>query len=171
MKLTQQKLQDVLDYDPATGIFRWKVTTGRAVAGAPAGCVDDGYLRIKIHRVRYRAHRLAWLYMTGAWPDPEVDHRDGDGLNNKFANLRESNATQNNANKNLQRNNTSGFRGVTFFKPRNRWKMQISFNGKSTTKYFDTIEEAAASYATHAVEYFGVFAHPKHCATTLSALG
>jgi hypothetical protein len=90
--LTPERLREVLDYDQETGQFTWRIQMGRHVK---AGKVvrnrpnSNGYIRIKIDRVLYAAHRLAWLHVTGEWPTHEVDHKNGTRSDNKFKNLRD----------------------------------------------------------------------------------
>lgn len=94
------RLRALLSYDPETGIFRWLVNRPpNKTAGKEAGSPDDdGYLRIGIDRRRYRAHRLAWFYVHGVWPQMELDHKDTDRTNNRIANLREATRTVNQQN-------------------------------------------------------------------------
>lgn len=90
-----------------------------------------------------------------------VDHRDSDGLNNRRSNLRPATASQNLANSRLRRDNTSGFKGVTFFRRTGRWAAQITVAGKARgLGYFATAEEAAACYDAAAIEAWGEFARP-----------
>jgi hypothetical protein len=90
--LTAEKLRELLDYDPVSGVFRWRVKPNKSIAaGAEAGSVSgDGYLRIVIGRVTYYCNRLAVLYMTGEWPAGVVDHRDGNTLSNAWLNHRDT---------------------------------------------------------------------------------
>jgi hypothetical protein len=85
-EITAERLREVLLYDPETGVFRWWVPTSRKSpfrVGKIAGSYHrDGYREIRIDKRLYRAHRLAWLYMTDKWPDLEIDHIDQDGTNN-----------------------------------------------------------------------------------------
>jgi citrate synthase len=92
MDLTAEELRRVLHYDPDTGIFTWKVTlSNRNPAGKKAGCIDHyGYIMMSIHGKRYKAHRLAWLYMTGAWPTNQIDHKFNNRSDNRFSELREA---------------------------------------------------------------------------------
>lgn len=155
MGLTQERLKELLSYDPLTGVFLWKVNRrGRfAKAGAIAGYPDqkDGYLCICVDQRQYRLHRLAWFYMTGEWPSEQIDHIDLDKTNNRFANLREATHRQN------QHNRPK--RGYTFDKRRNAFVAQIRIDGKH--KYlgqFNTAAEATAAYNEAAQIYHGEFA-------------
>ena len=90
--LSADDLRAELNYDPETGIFTWKSGRGRGgtwTAGGIAGGPDGhGYWRISVKRVRRLAHRLAWLYAFGVWPNKQVDHINGDRTDNRIANLR-----------------------------------------------------------------------------------
>jgi hypothetical protein len=100
--LTAERLRELLHYDPDTGDFTWRTARKRIPAGAIAGTVERGFRRITIgggrHGPRYSAHRLAWLYMTGAWPNGYLDHINRDPDDNRFANLRLATNSQNQAN-------------------------------------------------------------------------
>src|SRR5262249_32141337 len=110
--ITQERLKEVLFYSPKTGTFIWRVTLNpRGKAGSVAGCKDGAYWAIRIDRTLYDAHRLAWLYMTGEWPEG-IDHRDKDGINNRWKNLREADQSQNGANSRLRVNSATGYKGV-----------------------------------------------------------
>lgn len=117
--LTQARLHEVLHYDPRTGQFTWIANIYRKkLAGTIAGSiVTDGYWRIGLDKKAHKAHRLAWLYMYGEWPDV-IDHIDGNRLNNRISNLR--NASRSINCQNLKRANTnnksSGLLGVTRYK-------------------------------------------------------
>lgn len=159
--LTQARLHEVLDYDPKTGVFRWKVSlSNRAQAGSVAGgSMSHGYLRIAVDGVRYTAHRLAWFYVYGVWPSARLDHRDTNPAHNWINNLREATMSQNLANQKQRRTNTSGHKGVTFWARDGNWKAQIGVRGKNINLgYFPTREAAAAAYAEAAREAFGEFA-------------
>ena len=140
-ELTQAELKEKLEYNPETGIFTWLINK-------KIGYLDkDGYLIITIKCKHYRAHRLAWLYMTGSWPVNQIDHIDRNRINNIFENLRDVTNTQNHWNEGYSKNNTSGYKGVYWYKPYKKWKAQISVNGKHIhLGYFDIPEEAAKAY-------------------------
>jgi hypothetical protein len=113
-QLTADRLRELLEYDPETGVFRWKEARApNAKAGDEAGFIHrDGYRYIRIGQRQYAAHRLAWLYVTGEWPASHLDHRDMERTNNSLGNLRPASHSQNQANRPKQANNTSGFKGV-----------------------------------------------------------
>ena len=143
--LTAQRLRNALSYDRTTGIFRWKISRGGAVAGAVAGTPTyRGYLHIRIDRRVYSAGRLAWLYVTGKWPVSAINYINGDRSDIRCANLREATRSQWRAS--VRSKNKLGARGVWVSKS-DRYVAQIRFMGK--LKYlgsFDTVDEAKAAY-------------------------
>lgn len=140
-ELTQETLHEALDYDKQTGIFIWKVDRplshfkslharntylGRfagKTAGYPSKYNNKGlhYLQIRIKGELYLGHRLAWLYVNGVWPDNILDHEDGNGLNNKWNNLREATRVSNGRNCSLSVNNKSGVNGVYWNEINRKW--------------------------------------------------
>lgn len=98
--LTQERLKELLEYFPDTGNFVWKVSKGDREPGDIAGCVTFyGYIQIGIDGTKYFAHRLAWLYMTGAFPKQDTDHINRCKADNRWSNLRDVSRTVNNYNK------------------------------------------------------------------------
>lgn len=158
--LTLERLVEVLKYDPATGTF---VRISGPCAGKVAGTVQkNGYIRIRVDGKLYYGHRLAWLYMTGEWPNDEIDHVDMDRANNSFANLREASGSENKHNRRKYRNNTSGFKGVSWDKHNGRWLAYIGLNYKKRSiGLFKTPEEAAKAYHEAARKLHGDFARVK----------
>lgn len=158
--LDASTLRKVLDYDPRSGVFTRR-TGGRGVAaGDVAGCLDKrrGYLLIRVGGRLYKAHRLAWLYVHGEWPPNEIDHVNCEKNDNRIANLRLATGSQNQANKRLQANNTSGAKGVSWLANRNKWKARIRINGKlKHLGHFERIEDAADAYRLAASFHFGDF--------------
>ena len=157
--LTQSSLKQALSYDPETGIFRRKKTSGGWPAGKEVGSKEwYGHIRIKINRRKYYAHRLAWLYVYGEWPTKFLDHIDGNPSNNSIANLRLATNQQNQRNCRKYVSNTSGLKGVSEVKSEGRWKAQIRINGRRTyLGIFDTPEEAHEAYCAAGRKHFGEF--------------
>lgn len=163
MGLTQERLKELLSYDPLTGVFLWKVDRGGKKAGDIAGCKKRSYTMISIDDEIYRAHHLAWLYMKGNFPDLFIDHRDLNKHNNIWTNLREATKSQNMANVGLIKSNKSGFKGVSRYSAGERcgkpWQASIQKDGKSKSLgQFATKEEAHAAYVAAAEQIFGEFA-------------
>jgi hypothetical protein len=157
--LTQNRLKELLEYNPKTGIFIWRVNRGRtAKIGTQAGTpTEKGYLAIEIDGRTYRAHRLAWLYMTGRWPASEIDHKNGIRNANWFDNLREATHGNNCYNRGSNRNNTSGFKGVVLHGS-GKWQATIRVDRRRIhLGSFPTPEAASAVYEAKAAELFGEF--------------
>jgi hypothetical protein len=147
LALTPERLREVLDYDPETGVFRWKIVPrGKRKAGDVAGGYNQlGYLVIGIDREIYRAQRLVWLYVYGHWPTKPLDHINRDKTDNRLSNLREVTPSQNSWNSSLFRNNTSGVKGV--YKVGKKWRVLIQSNGRrKSLGTYDTVERACAIY-------------------------
>lgn len=147
-ELTQERLKELLHYDPATGVFTWRVSAGGVKAGSVAGSLySNGYRLIGVKGKYYLAHRLAWLYTTGAWPLSGIDHRNGVCDDNRFCNLREASKSENQHNRKTPVNNTSGFLGVTWHTRDRKWQAQIMVGGSTLfLGSFLTPEDAHAAY-------------------------
>lgn len=129
-ELTQERLKELLEYDPDTGIFTWRVSKGSSKKGSVAGAIGGGgYRNIMIDGKQNRAHRLAFLYMSGYIPEI-VDHIDGVKDNNSWINLREACLSTNQHNSKKAKNNTSGVKGVSKLKKTNKWESYCRVNGK-----------------------------------------
>ena len=132
-KLTQKRLKELLDYDPKTGDFIWKVRTTNSIEiGDIAGSFSHGYIQIGIYGVLYLAHRIAWLYEYGYFPENGLDHKDRIRHHNWIDNLREASQQCNLRNTGNRKNNTSGVKGVCWDKDRNKWVARIVVNGKQS---------------------------------------
>lgn len=129
--LTAERLREVLCYDPEVGVFTWIADHQRRRAGDVAGSrQSNGYRGIMVDGVRYGAHRLAWLYVTGRWPVVEIDHEDTNRGNNAWLNLREATHAQNHQNKRkAHAGSQSGLLGVGWRKDTNQWYAAIQING------------------------------------------
>jgi len=146
--ITQERLKEVLLFDESTGLFTWLPRKGFHMAGRAAGSVDNGYLRIKVDNVLYRAHRLAWLYVYGKFPSQDLDHINGIRSDNAIANLREASSSANGQNRIKSSKNTSGYIGVFFNKRQQCWTSVIINKRKHYyLGTYDTAEDAAESYA------------------------
>jgi HNH endonuclease len=159
-ELTHERLLELLSYDPETGLFRWLVARGgTAKAGSIAGSPTmNGYVNISIDGRLYRAHRLAFLYMLGRWPDPEADHRDLNRANNRWTNLREATSAQNQANVSAHRDNKLGIKGVVQ-QSSGKYRAQINVGGRQIyLGTWDRSEIASFFYEAAALAFFGEFA-------------
>jgi len=145
--ITLARLQELLDYNPETGEFLWRIRRGKKAEGSSAGCVAPiGYVMMRVDGHLHYAHRLAWLYATGEWPKHQIDHINGVRSDNRIANLREVSSSENARNKARSGKNTSGYVGVHWFKPTRKWRASLVVGGKTfICSYFDTIEEAASA--------------------------
>lgn len=88
--LTHQQVLDALEYNPATGFFRWKINPAKNVkAGTIAGgkSYSNGYRYIRLNGYEITEARLAWFYMTGNWPERRLRNKNGDISDNRFENL------------------------------------------------------------------------------------
>lgn len=158
--LTEDRLREVLRYDHESGVFTWLVRLADNVkAGTEAGCIaKTGYRLIAIDKRQHRAHRLAWLYVYGSFPAAQIDHINGDRGDNRIANLRPATNAENNRNVGARANNTSGFKGVSFFKKTGRWKAQATINGKNKhIGYYASPEEASAAYEAYVKPHHGEY--------------
>lgn len=161
--LTSERVRELLDYDPETGVFRWRNDMrGGKKAGSIAGCGHGaGYWHIVVDGHHVLAHRLVWLHVHGRLPVKGIDHINGDRRDNRLVNLRECDQRQNAGNYcRLRRDNTSGRRGVYLDNYTGRWKAQIMRMGRIThIGRYDTKEEAYAAYSAAARDHFGEFAN------------
>lgn len=184
--LTHEHLLACLHYDPETGVFTWRHRPASTFedgpkrsaewkancwnsrrAGHPAGsinCSGNGtyYIRIAFGPIAYYAQRLAWFYMKGEWPTGLIDHRNGDGLQNRWLNLRHSDPSGNAANRAEGANNKLGIKGVYRAKCGKRFCAAINKDGRQChLGTFDTAKEARAAYIGAAQVLFGVFARQR----------
>jgi len=158
--LTQQRLRELLHYDPETGVFTSRVFRSRCPVGKEVGSTRlDGYCELTIDRQRYLAHRLAWLYVYGYLPG-YIDHIDCNPSNNRISNLREVTRTQNQRNMSIGTSNTSGAKGVAWDKSRNKWIVNIRYDGRSKhIGRFDNFDDAVNAVRRARDELHGEFAN------------
>lgn len=147
--LTCTELKELLEYDPETGLFRWLYYVSPTCSLQWfKGNIKGGYCTIGIKGKGYKAHRLAWLYMTGEWPKKEIDHLDQDRQNNRYLNLRDTSRTNNQLNKNKNPTRyTSKYPGVSYFSITSSWRAIIGHKNKRYyLGYFETEELAFRAY-------------------------
>ena len=160
---TYERVRALLDYDPITGAFFWKEhRSSTAQCGAVAGKVrrtndNLSYLRIQIDGEWHFAHRLAFVWMGKECP-PVVDHIDGGGLNNSWANLRNGGFSGNTQNAKRRTDNTSGIKNVSWNKQANRWQVSIRAHGITSRKNFRSLEEATVAAEQMRFKLHGEFA-------------
>jgi hypothetical protein len=145
--LTQKRLKELLLYDPKIGIFTRRKPIRGMSAGSICGSPDkDGYIQVSVDKKRYKAHRLAWLYVYGNFPPNQIDHINRIKDDNRIDNLRLATNSQNSQNQSKRKDNKSGVVGVGWSKRERRWRARIVVDGREICLgYYRTIEEAALS--------------------------
>ena len=157
--IKQDELKELIYYNPETGIFTNKVTrNSRAIKGKELNPSNNGkYGIVTINKQKYYLHILAWFYSYGVWPSSKIDHKNRVTTDNRIDNLRKATNQQNQSNKGIQKNNKTGFKGVSI--EGTKYKAQIQKDGKGITiGRFNTAKEAAIAYDEKALEVFGTFA-------------
>jgi hypothetical protein len=149
--IDRETLREVLLYDPSTGIFKWKPESGNRKIGHIAGTINpkDGYRRIAFGTTPIMAHRLAWMYIYGKFPDKFIDHINGNRDDNRITNLRESSQRQNQQNLNVHR--AGKLVGACYYKATKKWVARIGVGYKENKKTiylgsYDTEKEAHKAY-------------------------
>lgn len=157
--LTIDRLMDVLNYDSESGLFTWKNPPSEhpRLRDYTAGGITTGYVMIKIDGQKYKAHRLAWLYVHGEWPSRDIDHINGCPLDNRIVNLRLASNPQNQANRKRDREKVTP-KGVKAL-PSGRFQSRITIDKRLITLgTFDTPEAAHSAYMDAATTHYGSFA-------------
>jgi hypothetical protein len=156
---TQARLKELFIYDPDSGVFTRRISTGRHdrhKAGKVAG-TKGIYWHMHVDGKRFVGHRLAWMYVYGEPPKEDLDHINQNKLDNRIENLREATRRQNMQNVTLHKHNSSGFKGVAWHSLRKKWRAYI-FNGYKQTHLglFETLDQAVqarkaaeSQYHTH----------------------
>ena len=161
-----QLAKALFNYDPESGELTWRVDTSATPKDKPVGTITrpkikgyTSYIRVNVLGQPYKAHRIAWLMQTGDWPKSYIDHIDGDGLNNRWENLREATASQNAYNQKVRSDNTSGVKGVSYDKKRDLWYVYIDVNKKRKhLGRYETKDEAVAARLVAEKAYHGEYA-------------
>lgn len=162
INLTQAELKSQLNYDPLTGIFTRLVSNHHRVKiGDIAGSLSkiNGYHAIRVFSQMYKAHRLAWLYVYGKFPENDIDHINRIRHDNRICNLREATRSQNCMNKCVRSDSSSGIKGVHFEKSSNKYKVSVTtINSKQKNiGRFLNLEDAKLAYNTYNKIHHGEF--------------
>jgi len=165
-KLTQERLRELVSYDPENGIFTWIKRRSGVSKGKVAGTAHSGgYLQIRIDKKKYFNHRLAFLYMEGYIPENQVDHINRIRNDNRWCNLREASHSCNMRNASIGKNNTSGVIGISWHKVLNKWHAQITISySQKNLGIFESFDDAVRARWNAEVEH----EYP-NCNTTSSA--
>lgn len=164
-----ERLQELLAYDKQSGVLIWKVKPVKSrsdvgfnnkVGGKTANTVGrSGYLVVGIEKKYYLSHRIIWKLMTGADPVDQVDHVDGNRLNNRWSNLRAAANGQNIQNSRIRKDNVSGVKGVHWDAHRKKWRAVITVNGyQRRVGRFSDLKEAEAAMTVARAKDHGEFA-------------
>lgn len=154
---------ELLTYEGETGEFRWNCQRGRARKGDVAGVVSrskkQARIIIGVDGSYYLAHRLAWLYSHGVWPSDQIDHANGNGLDNRLVNLRSASGEQNARNQRAKPSR-SGLKGAAWDESRQQYvaTIRIGNGARRTIGRFDTAEAAHQAYVAAAKEHHKEFA-------------
>lgn len=159
MTLTYQEARELLSYDPESGKLVWRVNrTGTAKAGDEVGgphlYKGKAYRTFKVKGQYHFAHRVAYLLVTGVFPEDEIDHENGNGMDNRWSNLRVVDRNTNMKNLRMYSTNTSGVQGVYWNKSLNRWHARIHHEGKRVhLGFYTNVEDAVAARTAAEVTY------------------
>ena len=156
--ITQELCNQLFNY--CDGELFWKINAANNVKiGYKAGFANTfNYRIVGINGKNYKIHRIVFLMHYGYLPRI-LDHIDGNRSNNKIENLREANFIQNAQNAKIQKNNKSGFKGVSWDKNNNKWRVCVSIDGKQKhIKFFDDLELADLVAQEARNKYHGNFA-------------
>jgi hypothetical protein len=154
--LTLELVNKYLTYDKETGNLYQSKKRPKIQVGSIAGGINGkGYRYIQLEGKKYPAHHIIWLIETGSLPKKILDHIDGNPLNNHFSNLREASVKQNNENRKAQRNNKTGYKGVSFNKRLQKYVAQIQHNYRAIyIGIYKTADDAHIAYEQKAKELF-----------------
>ena len=155
-KVNFEYVNEYLSYDKETGNLYQKKKRPKVKVGQLAGGITPyGYRFIQLNGRKYPAHHIVWMFETGAFPSQTLDHIDGNPLNNKFSNLREVTTKQNTENRGKQKNNKTGYKGVSFNNRLQKYVAQIQHNYQPIyIGIYQTAYEAHLAYEEKAKELF-----------------
>ena len=152
------ELRDWIDYNPETGVLTWSKARPRSRAGSECGTTCHGYRVFHFNGKTHSAHRVAWALHYGSPPPSQIDHINRDKSDNRIQNLRAATNSENNRNKRMRLDNTSGAVGVRWYPPSSKWVAQVVTMGETITKYFSSRPEAIEWAVNKRAELHGEFA-------------
>lgn len=159
--LTQERLKQLLHYDPETGVFTWIARRGKRtdLVGKVAGFDAHGYIGITIDYKKHMAHSLAWLYVHGEMPLSELDHKNRIRSDNKILNLRKATRKQNACNQSLRKRSKTGVIGVSIDAQTAMFRAHITVDAKMIhLGRFSVLDDAIHARRNAERQYFGEFA-------------
>jgi len=157
--IDQETVKKLFHYDAESGMLIWRFGNGRNVkpwqeVKAKNG---NGYYTAKIHGKSYLAHRLAWLYVHGSFPNKYIDHKNRIRNDNRLCNLRDVNTTDNAQNISLPSHNKSGYIGVSWIKSHNCWTVYVKVNKKNKwLGYYKNLDDAVAARKAGEKQYYNL---------------
>ena len=163
--LSAEQVRALFTYDQQEGLLRWRYPAGmggRFPAGSEAGFIHpEGYRYVRVNGRHYRASRLIWLYVTGSWPQHQIDHINLNPGDDRWENLRDATQSQNKRNNRLRKDSSIGYKCVVYDRARDKYRWQVVVDGKrrKSGKRFDTAAEAFADYQARLPEFHGEFAN------------
>ena len=159
--ITQKIIRQIIDYNQETGLAIWKKRplhlcgsirikkafdskySGKQIGSTSVNKDGKSYTITKIFGKCYSLHRIIWLYIHGQWPEDQIDHINGNGMDNRLINLRSVTAFENMKNTKMRSNSKSKCTGVTWHKRQNKWRARINHEKKEIyLGHFDQLEDA-----------------------------
>ena len=142
-ELTYVKANELFRYDQSSGKLFWRVGRGGREAGWEQRHHKTSYRRVVVDGRQYGVHRIVWMLNTGKWPSFHIDHRDGNGINNRMNNLRDVENGENQKNRRRQKNNTSGLTGINWNAEKAMWQARVGVRGaRRHVGYYKSIGDA-----------------------------
>ncbi len=159
VRITPKLAREFFDYNPKTGALTWRRWFNVHRRGDPVGGPTRGYLQVTILRKTYLVHRLCWMVQAGEEPPPIIDHADGDGMNNRWSNLREATVSQNAFNRAFRKVPRGRLPvGIIQHPTTKMYRAKITQDGSTwASAWFDAVDDAVAARAEKAVEMYGEF--------------
>ena len=158
-KLTSEFLNKKFSYDPETGELRHAMR-GRGIKfRGLATSTSSRYLKVKINREQFQAHRVIWCMVYGSFPAEYIDHANGDGCDNRLSNIREATASQNIWNSPARITSNTGHKNISFVKATGRYAISIIVNSITHRWFTDNLPDAIKVANRERLRLHGEFAY------------